>query len=381
MDHEDDSEPSAKSTYVGLDLRQEILDSQSSPPEDDLQSARYSLTHAATTIQLQLRCHPTPPLPDEPFPFRAPYTHPALLGGRGQELRNLCHLLRLPVPVLGLHAIEGVGKTSLLAAGLVPTLRAAGHPVAMVRFPTSRGLAELFVDELLDSSRPNDIALQDAHEPGAFVDLLLTARRLGGKPVILVLDQLEYLMGADGEEGRAILGELLLISIREKPEGLPVRWLFSYREDAHDAVRDWLSGLDQELMNRGSHFMALPVLGSLPASDALYEAERAFRSVLEAPFSQTSADGEPVYPYRFDPEAMSSLAQAFAAERVAAPTAPLVPELQSVLEHLLEMARDLNPTPGTPARVKVDDIFRPRTGEFRVDPALAPDTGRLTRPC
>lgn len=338
------SEPSPMSTFVSPDLLAAFQEAPSGMP---------SLRDLATTIQLRLRLRPYPALPDEPYPFLAPYTHPDLLGGRAHELSNLRRLLKLPVPVLGLYGPAGVGISSLLDAGLVPALRAAGHPVAFVRLPSRGDLAGRLIGEILEPSGPHDTALRHFDEPGAFVDLLLLARRLAHKSVVLVVDQLEQAMWPGGDHLRGALGELLLATLRERSD-VPFRWLLAYRQEAHGTVKEWLGDLDEDLSRAScSHFTSLPVLGGTPATDPLYEAERAFLDAIETPLAQRTADGEPFYPYRFAPGAALRLARFFAAERVSRPQAALGSELQAVLGRLLMSARRRS-APWETAVIEVD---------------------------
>ena len=79
-----------------------------------------------------------------------PYTHPALLAGRRRELADLRRLLRMPAAILGLCAPSGAGKSSLILGALVPTLRAEGMPVALVRHPREAGIASRLVGDLLE---------------------------------------------------------------------------------------------------------------------------------------------------------------------------------------------------------------------------------------
>ncbi|MCP4592712.1 MAG: protein kinase, partial [bacterium] len=102
-----------------------------------------------------LRSWPSPELPAEPYPVLLPYTHPALLAGRDQEIAELRRLVRMPVPILGLCAPSGAGKSSLLVGGLVPALRASGAtPVALVRHPHEPGIAGRLLGETQGASPP-----------------------------------------------------------------------------------------------------------------------------------------------------------------------------------------------------------------------------------
>jgi hypothetical protein len=198
----------------------------------------------ARTLELELRYAPPPPLPRNPLPLDEPCAHPALFGGRETELASWWRLLRLPVPVLGLHGGAGVGKTSLLQAGLIPALRAAGHPVAFLSLPATGSVAARLIGGLLvqrplgetERGQPEDpttMAARRFDDPGAFVDLLCAARRLSGKSVVLVVDPLDDALGDDAT-GQA-LAVLLRTSVEEEMQSRPFHWLFCFRRTPYGA--------------------------------------------------------------------------------------------------------------------------------------------------
>ena len=76
-------------------------------------------TERASGAEIKLRRWPPPELPARPYPVLLPYTHPALMAGRDREIEKLRIQLRMAVPILGLGAASGTGKSSLLLGGLV----------------------------------------------------------------------------------------------------------------------------------------------------------------------------------------------------------------------------------------------------------------------
>ena len=326
----------------------------------------------------RLRTWPSPEWPERPYPLLLPYTHPDLLAGRDRELTELRQLLRRRVPILGLHAISGAGKSSLLAGGLVPSLRAEGHPVAFDRTPHTPDLALRLLDDLLEVDDHSGVG----HD--SFIERLLEVAVLAGEVPILVLDQFEELFRGEGRGGaRAMVGKLLAASVQRQPgpQGLPCRWLLAYRREFHGQVFSWLGDVLREARDDSSsatahlphdlsgverfHDWPLPVLGGghqqalpdrngagalAPRRDA---AERAFRAAIEKPLDACTADGAPRYPWRFAGDGAQRLARAFADARIAQPDASLVPELQVVLGRLLEQAEPSDP--GTPRVVAVPD--------------------------
>ncbi len=309
--------------------------------------------------ELRPRTWPQPVWPEAPYPLLLPYTHPALFAGREGELAELSRLLRLPQPILGLHAASGAGKSSLLAAGLVPALRAEGRPVAFERRPADPGIAARLAGDLLELAGGEDAITVSDEESYGFVELLVAAKRLAGELPLLVLDQFEDLMRPESARARARLGLLLAASSQRQPgrEGPPCRWLLAYREDFHGKVSKWLRDvladaralelpraekLPHDLSDSERfHAWPLPPLGTLPpGADRTGEAARAFLEAIETPLALITEGGEPLYPWRFAAGGAERLARAFAEARAADPEAPLVPELQVVLAHLLREAAE-----------------------------------------
>ena len=279
------------------------------------------------------------------------------------ELTEVARLLRLPLPILGLYAPSGAGKSSFLGAGLVPRLDADGLAVSFDRHPSEPGLAGRLIGDLLDADDPGALAIDEEDRRG-FVDRLLAARALTGGPPLLVLDQFEDLLrhptGASAElrRARAVAGTLLAASVQHQPgcDGPLCRWLLAYRQEFHGEVFLWLGDALREARSLGLagagtlphdlagperfHSRALAPLGVPPAgsADPVGDAERVFQSVIETPLALRTADGLARYPWVFAEGGVARLARAFGEARLAQPRAPLVPELQVVLAHLLERA-------------------------------------------
>ncbi|MEM7353594.1 MAG: SUMF1/EgtB/PvdO family nonheme iron enzyme [Acidobacteriota bacterium] len=315
---------------------------------------------------LRLRSWPPPELPPRPYPVLLPYSHPKQLAGRQRELSELRQLLAEPIPILGLHAASGAGKSSLLAAGLIPALRAAGQPVAFDRHPGEAGLADRLLRDLLEADDEDRLAISRGAGPDAagsdtsvFIDRLLAARQLAEAAPLLVLDQFEDIfLRPGGRRDRARVGALLAASVQRQPGlgGTPCRWILAYRQEFHGEVFRWLGDVLREARAEGFHNAVslphdlsgperfhswpLPPLGApRPGSTScLDEATRIFAAAIEKPLALTTADGGQRYPWRFADGAVDRLAEAFGAARVARPAAPLAPELQVVLAHLLERA-------------------------------------------
>ncbi|MEE8526447.1 MAG: SUMF1/EgtB/PvdO family nonheme iron enzyme [Thermoanaerobaculia bacterium] len=330
---------------------------------------------AAAAPPIALRRWPSPELPAQPYPVLLPYTHPALLAGRDREIAELEILLRRPIPILGLQAPSGVGKSSLLLAGLVPALRAreAAPPVALIRHPHEAGIAARILGDLLDGGprrRPRD------EDWRGFAEGLAAARELAGAVPVLVLDQFEEVLRPGAVGSRAVLGPLLAATVRPPPgtREATCRWLLAYRQEAHGELVAWLrdvlydaraaevagvEALPHDLAGHDRfHSKTLLPLGTPAAGgDGLDEAARIFQAVIEKPLAVRSADGTPLYLWRFVPGHAECLAASFAKARIARPDAPLAPEIQVTLAHLIAGAGD-------------DGLIEPGDAEESIDEAL-----------
>ena len=136
-------------------------------------------------------------------------------------------------------------------------------------------------------------------------------------------------------------------------DGPPCRWLLAYRQEFHGEVFMWLGDVLRDAHAEGLaiaalphdlsgpvrfHGWPLPLFGApAPGSgDRSSEATNAFLAAIEKPLELTTSDGEKRYPWRFAEGSAARLARAFGEARTARRNAPLTPELQVVLAHLLE---------------------------------------------
>ena len=310
-----------------------------------------------TSSPVVLKTWPSPELPEHPYPVLLPYTHPELMAGREEELEELRLRLQMPVSILGVGAPSGTGKSSLLLGGLLPTLRSKGCPVALVRHPEEPGIAGRLLGDLLEGIE-EDVADEDWR---GFVERLAEVEHLTGEAPLLVLDQIENVLRDDAVEARARLGLLLAATAERRPgiDAPACRWLFAYRNEVHGKVLAWLRDVllaakatadpqaeigalphDLSGLERFQSLTLQPVATPAPASDALADATRVFQMAIEKPLTIPAPDGTRRYGWRFAPGHAERLARTFAEARLARPEAPLVPELQVVLAHLLTQASD-----------------------------------------
>lgn len=308
---------------------------------------------------VRLRVWPPRDLPEQPYPVLLPYTHPDLMAGRDHEIDEIRQVLARPVAITCLHAPSGTGKSSFLYTGVVVGLRAEGRPVAFNRRPYEAGIVQNLLGDLLE-----DVPNIEDNDTDAFVDQLCNVLNAAGQPPLLVLDQFEDLLrfeeadlarraGGAPRHALRVVGALLAASVQRLP-GLaepPCRWLLVYRQEFHGEVCRWLGNihtggatLPHDLLGSDRfQTWTLSPLGTPPAStpDRLKEASTIFRAAMEKPLRLCPPGGnagKQHYAWRFAGDGAERLANAFAEAREAQRKAPLAPELQVVLAHLLEKA-------------------------------------------
>ena len=314
-------------------------------------------------LELPLRRWPVPELPERPYPLLLHYSHPDLLAGRGRDLEELEVLLRQPLPLLGLHAPSGAGKSSLLQAGLVAGLRRQGCPVAFDRHPQEAGLADRLIGDLVDVASASENAWRVGDDHRRFAEILGRIAPCTESPPLLILDQFEDLLRhgeltepqrRERRRARAVVATLLAATVQRQPgfDGPLCRWLLSYRREFHGEVVTWLRDVlrdawSEELagtetlphdLSRSDRFQSwsMPLLGApRPGSERVEEATATFLAAIETPMSLRRTDGTRVYPWRFEGDGAQRLARAFGEARVRRPESPLAPELQVVLAYLL----------------------------------------------
>lgn len=185
----------------------------------------WNLPQAAKDHLFGLPPLPRHDLPETPFRHLQWYdqTHAELFFGRGQEIRTLYEMVTSAdaPPILLLYGQSGVGKSSLLAAGLLPRLEGRFLVRYGRRDPTSSLLGSL--STMLGSPSPDGIA-----------DTWQRLEAESGLPLLLILDQVEEAYtrqgGAGDEEFAALLEALqpLFAAKDQRPRG---RLLLSFRKE------------------------------------------------------------------------------------------------------------------------------------------------------
>ena len=321
---------------------------------------RLTASVAAVPPPIQIRRIEPAPLPEQPYPLLGPYEHPQTFAGRDGEIAELLTLIRLPPLVLCLHAPSGAGKSSLLLAGLAPRLRHEGYAVSVERAPGDAGLARRLLTDVLALDAAIVPPDDDARLPTQFAALIGQAHALIGRPVVLMLDQIDDVLRNPEKRQQALasIGPLLAATAQRLPgvQGFACKWVLCYRHEFHGEVRAWLKDVlvqARALEHKGvgllpsdlsdaqkSHDWPVPVLGKISSDDRDGSASRrAFLRAIAQPL-EIEEHGRRRYEYVISGDGAERLASVFAEFRRDQPDAPLVPELQVVLSDLLRQARE-----------------------------------------
>ena len=117
----------------------------------------WTIAEAAGDPTFGLPSLPVSDLPETPFRHLSWFgeQHAEVFFGRGYQIRNFTERVTAPntAPVILLYGQSGVGKSSLLAAGLLPRLKASPHTVRYVRRDPQMGLLDSIELPLLFEGR------------------------------------------------------------------------------------------------------------------------------------------------------------------------------------------------------------------------------------
>jgi WD40 repeat protein len=142
----------------------------------------WTLSNASGNPLFGLPELPERDLPDAPFRHLRWFEEEEaeLFFGRGSETRELYERATAPAsaPVILFHGQSGVGKSSLLTAGLMPRLRSQ-HDVRYLRRSRERGLTDTLVSALGSAG------------PSVLLDVWIALEDELRRPVTVILDQAE----------------------------------------------------------------------------------------------------------------------------------------------------------------------------------------------
>ena len=134
-------------------------------------------------------------------------------------------------PLVAVAGPSGSGKSSLVRAGLVPRLRAAGNSVTELRLLPGEPVLEVLTAALLPGAAPS------GDSPGAVLRQLAGAA--AATRAVLVVDQFEELAATDPDQAGELLaaiGELVQVLPRKADGSWPVRVVLTLRSATLDDV-------------------------------------------------------------------------------------------------------------------------------------------------
>ena len=180
-------------------------------------AADWSLPEAAGDPLFGLPPLPQRDLPENPFlePL-AWYTreHAEVFFGRGYQIREMFERVVDPggPPIVLLYGRSGMGKSSLLAAGLQPRLEAAGYASRYLRRDQQKGLLATLRE-----------ALAPAGAASGLGDAWRTAEAALRQPLVVVLDQVEESLTRTDTDRPEELAELIaaLAEVFVRPDDRP----------------------------------------------------------------------------------------------------------------------------------------------------------------
>ena len=189
------------------------------------------------------------PLPDAPYPGLRRFTaaDAPVFFGRGHSIRRLYERVTSPTsaPVILLHGQSGVGKSSILEAGLTPRLQVSyngsiPHEIVTIRIDPVRGLLDSLRLAYIEDACREDGTLCSGREAWCQKEARLQ------QPVIVILDQLEeaftHATGAVPTDWDLFLRELCLI-FNDRTKAPKGKLILSFRTEWFSRINSRLQGL------------------------------------------------------------------------------------------------------------------------------------------
>jgi WD40 repeat protein len=269
-----------------------------------------------------------PPLPEGDLPgspFRHLHwferEHTEVFFGRGRQIRDLYRRVTSAgmAPIILLHGQSGVGKSSLLAAGLLPRLEAS-HAIRYLRRDQEQGL----LGTLEAALRP-EAAVGDTSEVLDLARAWLAREAELGRPLLVILDQVEEVYTRPQADSSHELAEFLRVlqaifpNSGPRPQG---RLILGFR-------KEWLAEITNRLEDHKLYYNEvflepLDAKGIIEAVNGPARSER-----LRMQYGLTIAEGLP---------------ELIADDLLQDPDSPVAPILQILLTKVWQRARERDRT-------------------------------------
>lgn len=222
----------------------------------------------------------------------------SLFKGRQEEIEQLWANVLSENQVSLLSGKSGVGKTSLICAGLFQKLKRIEWQVVRCRLSSKEPVSQIVADlwrGLLSS---------DEAPPKGFIKALeQVAQRHQSTTTLIVLDQFEEVVRAPVETLKDFQLGILQVMARRFPN---LRLLISYQTEVHDEVMCFLKSISQYVGHLPTYsLLALSREGAREALDTLFTSVQIGvdprplsegRSVIDVILDDVSAQGQGFYP-------------------------------------------------------------------------------------
>ncbi|MEM7536584.1 MAG: CHAT domain-containing protein [Chloroflexota bacterium] len=288
------------------------------------QVSEWSLADAANEPLFGLPALPEHDLPDKPFRHLNFFTEQdaEIFFGRGHQIRNLYDLVTTPdsAPIILFYGESGVGKSSMLAAGLLPRLQQ--QTIHYVRRDQGLGLTGTLAQVLWDGETVPD--LLDAETIAKrWRKLEQIPDMADRKPMVIILDQVEEVFTRPNREQPHELADFfdvlsaLLAQRSHRPQG---KLILGFR-------KEWLADIEDvmKVQRLPRTKLFLPRLTRAGIIEAVTGVARSVRL-------QTH--------YRLTVE--SGLAEIITDDMLEDPDAPVAPTLQILLTKMWTEAEQVN---------------------------------------
>jgi WD40 repeat protein len=256
-------------------------------------------------------------LPYEPFRHLAWFAreHAEIFFGRNYQIRQLYNRLTEPnaAPIILLYGQAGVGKSSLLDAGLTPRLQAT-HEVIYLRRNQDLGLLQTAIQGI---SLPK--------EPGSLSSAWRQREAQNGRPLALILDQVEEVFTRPSGDTQLELQHFLealeetFASLQARPQG---RLILGFR-------KEWESEIEEQLKEH-----------KLPHAKVFLNA-LSRREIIQAISGLTQS---PRLQQHYGLVIKDDLPELIAGDLSSDPNSPIAPTLQILLTKLWAVAKKRNNT-------------------------------------